>query len=177
LALRTLLFVKTKVAQLENSSLRLFYYAYTNLPQDIALLAQVTDSIRTYTTGCNHIEYIIAACAIYDLELYVGLDIEADPAQFNQQLDQLLASVALSSTPDLTKTLRGVVVGNEAVYREEVTIPTIIEWIGQTRTALAPLSTRIGRVIPVSAADIFIVYLRNQDLVDAVDFLVPNMYY
>lgn len=46
--------------------------------EDVALLAQATTNIRTYTTGCNHIEHVIAACALNNLGLYVGLDVSAN---------------------------------------------------------------------------------------------------
>jgi exo-beta-1,3-glucanase (GH17 family) len=72
--------------------------------------------------------------------------------------------------------LRGVVVGNEAVFREEITVEILLDWVAQTRVRLEPLSASIGRTIEVSASDVFVVYLRSQPLMDALDFLVPNMH-
>jgi exo-beta-1,3-glucanase (GH17 family) len=108
------------------------------------------------------------------LDLYAGLDVSEDEETFKTQLKQLMDSISVNSNAD-SAVLRGVVVGNEAVFRKEITVPALIGLVEQTHTALVPLETAIGRSIQVSAAEIFVVYLKNQNLIDAIDFLVPNM--
>jgi exo-beta-1,3-glucanase (GH17 family) len=148
-----------------------------NIFEDISLLSRATDSIRTYSTGCKHVDHIIAACAQYNLKLYVGLDVSEDDAKFTTQLSQLMSAIDANSNSDLSATLLGVVVGNENVFRKEITIEKLISLVGETRNALGPLGASIGRAIQISAAEIFINYLKNPELIDAVDFLVPNMYH
>jgi exo-beta-1,3-glucanase (GH17 family) len=91
---------------------------------------------------------------------------------FTEQMDQFLDSASRDTVAEVTQVLRGVVVGNEAIFREEITPAELIGVIGQARAALVPLETLIGRKIEVSAADVFIVYLRSQELGMFVDIFL-----
>ncbi|KAL3897404.1 MAG: hypothetical protein SGCHY_003436 [Lobulomycetales sp.] len=102
---------------------------------------------------------------------HIGVHVDENPETFNEQLGQLIADIRDADPADVQRVVRGVVVGNEAIFRREVTVEELIAFVRRARTELSDV---IPGGIRISASDIFINYLRNQNLIDAVDFMVPN---
>jgi exo-beta-1,3-glucanase (GH17 family) len=106
------------------------------------------------------------------MDLYVGLLLNDEPGKFEEQLSQLMTSIATAGPADTSAVVRGVVVGNEGVFRNEYNITQLVDYISDTRRALASAGLSS---IQVSAAEVFLIFRENQELIDAVDFILPNL--
>lgn len=101
----------------------------------------------------------------------MGIDVDEEPRTFEDQLRLLIQGLQKADPAQLAQVLRGVIVGNEAIHRGDVTVEELVDYIRQTRLALS--ESGFGE-IRVSASDVFGVYTESQLLVDAVDFMTPN---
>ncbi|KAL3894644.1 MAG: hypothetical protein SGCHY_005158, partial [Lobulomycetales sp.] len=144
-----------------------------NVREDISAIAGVARTVRLYQQGCNTTLSAIRACAENNLLLYVGVHVDENASTYTEQMEFLMADLRAADPLQVARVLRGVVVGNEAIFRDEITSDGLVDLVGRTRTSLAEV---IPGGIPVSASDVFIIYLRNQNLIDAVDFMVPNIH-
>jgi len=63
-------------------------------------------------------------------------------------------------------TIKRVIVGNEAIYRNDLTVPELITYLDRVRAAVK---------VPVGAAEPWHVFIKNPELVDHVDFIAIHV--
>ena len=128
------------------------------LATDMALLAKVTNGIRTYTSTENP--------NVPELAAHVGLKVTAgawlDTREENneKEIQALVQSVRENSN------VNRVIVGNEAILRGDVTVRDAIRYIKQVR----------GKVrVPVSTAEPWHIWMRYPELARNVDFITIHL--
>jgi exo-beta-1,3-glucanase (GH17 family) len=124
---------------------------------DLALIAPLAKGIRTYAAAGIHAR-IPDLAREAGLEIYAGAWIGTDSAANLAEVDALIA-LAKSGNP----AIKGLIVGNEALLRHDVTAPGLIAYLQRVRDA------KTG--IPVSTADIY------QDLIEHAAELEPVVDY
>ncbi|CAL5872102.1 uncharacterized protein PFLUO_LOCUS6359 [Penicillium psychrofluorescens] len=109
-----------------------------NVTRDMAVLTQLTNNVRLYGTDCNQTEMVLHAIdrlELTDMKVWLGVWIDSNHTTINRQLDQLYK--ILSETKD-TSIFKGIIVGNEALYRAGPDIQTaetnLLGYIKQVRT-------------------------------------------
>lgn len=142
------------------------------IDQELAKLKTITDTIRLYSlSDCDQAVKVIPAANKAGLKVTLGLWVGPDPATFAAEklkLEELLSQdglVTATNTP-------AIYVGSEAILRKEVNATTAIANIKEVRALCAAKQLSV----PITLADTADVILKNPKLIDAVDFVSPNIF-
>ncbi|MDG4475889.1 glycoside hydrolase family 17 protein [Thiovibrio frasassiensis] len=134
--------------------------ADARIDADLALLSQRFSCIRTYSVA--GLESLPKYAEKYGMQVLLGAWIGADP-KLNQQ--ELAKVVALAK--QYPKSVRAVVVGNEALLRREITGPQLAEYIRQVKAELPG--------VPVTYADVWEFWLKHPEVAPACDFVTIHI--
>ncbi len=129
-----------------------------DLGNDLRVLAHYTDRIRTYASS--------ESSAIPRLARHYGLRVTAG-AWLDRRLDN--NDLEIKSLIGLTRAYDNIdraVVGNETLYRADLTTAQLIEYLDRARRALD---------IPVSTAEPWHVWLKYPELAEHVDFITIHL--
>ncbi|KAL2849197.1 glycoside hydrolase superfamily [Aspergillus pseudoustus] len=88
-----------------------------NVTRDMAVLSQLTNTVRLYGTDCNQTEMVLHAIdrlELTDMKLWLGVWIDTNTSTNDRQLSQLYD--ILDNTDDHS-VFKGAIIGNEALYR------------------------------------------------------------
>ena len=88
-----------------------------NVTRDMAVLSQLTNTVRLYGTDCNQTEMVLHAIdqlELKDMKLWLGVWIDTNQTSNSRQLKNLYK--ILDDTKD-TSIFKGAIVGNEALFR------------------------------------------------------------
>jgi exo-beta-1,3-glucanase (GH17 family) len=144
-----------------------------NVTRDIAVLSQLTNTVRLYGTDCNQTEMTLHAIdklGLTDMKVWLGVWIDTNTTTINRQLDQLYDILDKTDT----SIFKGVIVGNEALYRAGNDIATaeknVISYINKVRSEIKKRSLDLL----VATSDLGDNW--NAQLVDAVDVVMSNVH-
>ncbi|KAJ1834975.1 glycoside hydrolase 3 protein [Coemansia sp. RSA 2706] len=131
---------------------------------DLKVLRPYTSRLRIYSVrDCNQGEPVLRAMENTDWKVELGLWVNKDDAVYESDKQELLR---LAKYFDFKKQVSAVVVGSEAVYRQEQTAEQLAAKVREVKAELA----RIGLAsIPVTSSETWPSY--HQPLIDAVDFV------
>jgi exo-beta-1,3-glucanase (GH17 family) len=130
------------------------------IDEDLAQLKQIANCIRTYSVD-HGLDQIPEIARKHGLKVMQGLWLSSLPDLSRKQVD---GAIALANRyPDV---IQAVVVGNEVLLRGEMSAPALAQTIRQVK-AQVPM--------PVTYADVWEFWLRNRDLVAAVDFITIHI--
>lgn len=129
------------------------------IDEDLALLAGDTHAVRTYTVQSTMAE-VPRLAAAHGLNVALGAWISDDPEFNAAELDRLVR-VYRENHREIVRVL----VGNEAVLREDLAVDRLI---GHIRTVKQSVWA------PVSSAEPWHIWLDHPELVEAVDFIAVH---
>lgn len=142
-----------------------------NVTKDIAVLSQLTPTIRLYGTDCNQTELVLSALSLLDLKstmkIYIGVWLSANATTNARQLAQMYHVLEAYGTDNIA----GAIVGNEVLYRADMTEAELITNITAVKTnftALGYTSLKVG------TADLGSEW--TETLADAVDIVGANVH-
>ncbi|EJW11702.1 beta-(1-3)-glucosyl transferase [Rhodovulum sp. PH10] len=128
---------------------------------DLETLAPYTRAIRTYSaTGGAELVPPIAAEVGLKVAAGAWLDKNADR---NER--EIRSVVELSRK---NRNINAIVVGNETIYRDDLKIDRLIDYIKQVKR-------ETGGTVPVTTGEIYSVWLEHPELVSAVDFIAVHI--
>ncbi|KAJ2351855.1 glycoside hydrolase 3 protein [Coemansia sp. RSA 2618] len=131
---------------------------------DLSVLGKYTNEVRIYSVqDCNQGEPVLRAMEKTDWKVQLGLWINKDDTVYEKDRDELLR---LAGVFDFKKQVSAVIVGNEAIYREEQTSAQVAAKVKDVKQALAKLGLSS---IPVTTSETWPSY--DKTLVDAVDYV------
>jgi exo-beta-1,3-glucanase (GH17 family) len=132
----------------------------TQLTKQIESLVPYTKNIRTFgcTAGLEKIPHIAKS---FGLGVYVGVWIGKDLAANDREIQSCI-TVAQTEQPD------AVIIGSEALLRNDVTPAQLIAYLNQFRNAV--------RSVRVTTADTYLTLENNPAVVAACDFVFANYY-
>ncbi|KAJ5495001.1 glucan endo-1-3-beta-glucosidase btgC [Penicillium diatomitis] len=146
-----------------------------NVTRDMAVLSQLTNTVRLYGTDCNQTEmtlHAIKQLELTDMKLWLGVWIDTNKTSTTRQLNQLYK--ILDDTKDKS-IFKGVIVGNEALYRAGPDIKTAEKvLISYIQDVTAELKKRNLNDLLVATSDLGDNW--NSELVDAVDVVMSNVH-
>jgi exo-beta-1,3-glucanase (GH17 family) len=121
-----------------------------NITLDMAQLAQLTPAVRLYGTDCNQTEMVLTAIDRLgyneSLQIWLGVWLGNNATTNARQLAQMES--LLRSYP--TKHFAGIIVGNEVLFREDLTEAALAGNLSAVRQTLADLSIDL----PVATSDL-----------------------
>lgn len=133
----------------------------SELSEDLAFIANLTNSIRTYGITDN-LEQIPILCQQYGIDCYPGAWISRYECENERQIDSLIQIANLNLSH-----VKGLIVGNEVLLRNDISEQKLIEFINRVKS-----STNL----PVATAEIWFDWLEHPQLAQAVDILFVHIY-
>ena len=130
------------------------------IEEDLAILAQVTRCVRTYSTNVG-IDQVPEIARRHGLKVMQGLWLSGEAAR--NTLEVQTAIDLANRYPDVIET---VVVGNEVLLRGEMAAPELLATIRRVKSQVPAR---------VTYADVWEFWLRNRELLDAVDFVTIHI--
>jgi len=118
---------------------------------DVAQLAQLTPAVRLYGTDCGQTEMVLDAISLLGynatLQVWVGVWLGSNATTNTRQLEQM--QDILRAYP--RERFAGVIVGNEVLFREDLTEPELAANLTSVRSSLASLGITD---LPVATSDL-----------------------
>lgn len=134
------------------------------IDHDLELLASRTHSIRTYGSAEPGVREIPRLAKRHGLKVLVGAWLDADLEKNQVEIDAAVA--AANSNSNVT----GVIVGNEALFRQNLTVSQLISYVMQVKARVD---------VPVTVAETYGEWTTNpkrmKPLADTVDFISVHM--
>lgn len=141
-----------------------------NVTRDLAVLSQLTNTIRLYGTDCNQTELLLHSIDRLDLnntiKIWMGVWQDTNKTTNARQLAQMYDIFNKYGADPFA----GVIVGNEVLFREDMTATELTTLINGVRTNL----TAMGINIPVASSDLGDNW--TAELASAVDYLMANIH-
>ncbi|ESZ99412.1 hypothetical protein SBOR_0174 [Sclerotinia borealis F-4128] len=141
-----------------------------NVTRDMAVLSQLSNTIRLYGTDCNQTELVLHAIDQLGLngtvKVWLGVWQDSNATTNTRQLEQLY-SIFDTHGPS---SFIGVIVGNEVLYREDMTATELVSIIGDVKSNM----TTRGIHLPVASSDLGDNW--TAELANAVDFVMANIH-
>lgn len=145
-----------------------------NVTRDMAVLSQLTNTVRLYGTDCNQTEMVLHAIdklELKDMRLWLGVWIDSETNTTDRQLDQLYKILDDTKDPSIFK---GAIVGNEALFRAGSTKAeaqkNLIGYMNDVRDELKKRNLDM----PVATSDLGDNW--NKDLANAADLVMSNVH-
>ncbi|WP_462401263.1 glycosyltransferase [Pseudomonas sp. Marseille-QA0332] len=135
------------------------YPSEEELRQDLEQLSKLTDSIRIYTVEGSQAQ-IPRLAEELGLRVTLGIWISADQPRNEREIAQ---AIELANT---TRSVIRVVVGNEALFRQEVTPGALIEYLDRVRAAVK---------VPVTTSEQWHIWKDHPELAGHVDLIAAHI--
>ncbi|KAH8896805.1 glycoside hydrolase [Thozetella sp. PMI_491] len=141
-----------------------------NVTRDIAVLSQLSNVIRLYGTDCNQTEMTIHAIRQLKMEdtvkIWLGVWQDNNATTNARQLAQMWDILdTYGTTP-----FKGLIVANEILFREQMTVTQLGTLLSNVRTNL----TARGMSLPVATSDLGDKW--TQALADVSDYVMANIH-
>ncbi len=127
---------------------------------DMAQLANISNCVRTYSTG-NGLDQLPEIAGKVGLKVLLGIWIGTSRLENARQIE-----TAIDLAKQHPDTVSGVIVGSEVLLRGEMTASDLSRIIRSVKA-------RVG--VPVTYADVWEYWLRNREVSDAVDFVTIHI--
>ena len=141
-----------------------------NITRDMAVLSQLTNRVRLYGTDCNQTQMVIHAINQLDLKddvkIWMGVWQDGNETTNKRQLEQMWT--VLDEYGD--EPFEGLIVANEILFREEMTITELGNLLHDVRDKLSEKDLKL----PVATSDL------GDDWTDALgltsDYIMSNIH-
>jgi exo-beta-1,3-glucanase (GH17 family) len=141
-----------------------------NVTRDLAVLSQLTNTIRLYGTDCNQTELLLHSIDQLELngtiKVWMGVWQDNNATTNARQLAQMYDIFKKYGSSSFV----GVIVGNEVLFREDMTAAQLGTIISEVKTNL----TAMGINLPVASSDLGDNW--TAELADEVDYLMANIH-
>lgn len=145
-----------------------------NITRDMAVLSQLTNTVRLYGTDCNQTEMLLHSIdrlGLSSMKLWLGVWIEANTTTNDRQLEQMYKILEDVSDHSVFK---GVIVGNEALYRAGLDKAASQRDLIDVLTEVKSNFTSLNYDLPVATSDLGDNW--DGELVQAVDAVMSNIH-
>ncbi|KAK8037437.1 hypothetical protein PG991_000783 [Apiospora marii] len=141
-----------------------------NITRDVAVLTQLTNTIRLYGTDCNQTQMTIHALRQLkmdqDVKIWMGVWQDNNKTTNARQLSQMWE--ILDEYGD--KPFKGLIVANEILFREQMTTSELGKLLDSVRTNL----TSHGMSLPVATSDLGDKW--DSELAKVSDYVMANIH-
>jgi exo-beta-1,3-glucanase (GH17 family) len=141
-----------------------------NITKDIAVLSRLTNAVRLYGTDCNQTEMVLEAITRLDLEkdmkVWLGVWLGDNSTTNDRQVKHMHKLIDEYSEDRF----KGVIIGNEVLYREELTETELMEVVNDARKHLKEK----GMKLPVATSDLGDNW--TKEMAEKVDGVLSNVH-
>ncbi|QSZ35564.1 hypothetical protein DSL72_008434 [Monilinia vaccinii-corymbosi] len=141
-----------------------------NVTRDVAVLSQLTNTIRLYGTDCNQTQMVLHAIDRLDLngtvKVWLGVWQDSNSTTNARQLQQLYDIFDEHGSASFV----GVIVGNEVLYRKDMTSAELVSIIQEVKNNM----TSRGVDLPIASSDLGDNW--TSELANAVDYVMANIH-
>jgi cellulose synthase/poly-beta-1,6-N-acetylglucosamine synthase-like glycosyltransferase/exo-beta-1,3-glucanase (GH17 family) len=130
------------------------------IDSDLALLSKYTGEVRTYNTLLN--PQVFRLARQHGLKVMAGANIDTRLDNNEREIDALIPLARA-----YPKTIDRVIVGNEVLFRGDLSVERMIGYLDRVRAALPQ---------PVSIAEPDYIWLKHPELADHVDFITIHLF-
>ncbi|KAM5369927.1 hypothetical protein ACJZ2D_008726 [Fusarium nematophilum] len=120
-----------------------------NVTRDVAVLGQLTNKIRLYGTDCNQTQMLLHAIdrlELDDVKVWLGVWLDKNETTNDRQLQQMWDILdEYGEDP-----FEGIIIANEILFREEMSIASLSKILADTRTELDDKKINL----PVATSDL-----------------------
>ena len=145
-----------------------------NVTRDMAVLSQLTNTVRLYGTDCNQTEMVLHSIdrlGLSDMKVWLGVWIDTNSTTTDRQIKQMYQ--ILKDYPDHS-VFKGVIIGNEALYRagedKAQSEAELLQYLTDARSQFKSL----GYTLPIATSDLGDNW--NAQLVEVVDYVMSNIH-
>jgi exo-beta-1,3-glucanase (GH17 family) len=142
-----------------------------NVTLDMAVLSQITNVVRLYGTDCNQTQMVLHAIdqlKLTDMKVWLGVWLGNNQTTNDRQMAQMWDII---NDPTYgTKYLKGVVIGNEVLFRKDLTMTEL----GTILTGVKSNLTSKNINLPVATSDLGDNW--TQQLAEQVDVVMSNVH-
>ncbi|KAI0487728.1 glycoside hydrolase superfamily [Xylaria cf. heliscus] len=141
-----------------------------NVTRDVAILSQLTNTIRLYGTDCNQTEMTIHAIRQLKMEdeikIWLGVWQDDNNVTNTRQLDRMWTILdQYGDTP-----FKGLIVGNEILFRQQMTVQQLGTLLADVRTNLSNHNWNL----PVATSDLGDNW--DASLAEVSDYIMGNVH-
>jgi exo-beta-1,3-glucanase (GH17 family)/cellulose synthase/poly-beta-1,6-N-acetylglucosamine synthase-like glycosyltransferase len=126
---------------------------------DLKLLAPLTRGVRTYS-ATGGVELVPSIASEFGLRVTLGAWLDHDQYRNEREIRSVIDLARRNSN------VSSVVVGNETVYRDDVKIADLIQYIQRVKHSVS---------VPVTTGEIWSVWRDHPELVSAVDYIAVHI--
>lgn len=140
-----------------------------NITRDMAVLSQLTNAVRLYGTDCNQTEMVlqaISALGLTSMKVWLGVWVDKNSTTSNRQLSAMNDLLDKNGAAPFA----GVIVGNEVLFREDLTIDDLGTLLDNVRSNLT--AKKID--LPLATSDLGDDWKAN--LAQSVDIVMSNIH-
>ncbi|KAI9894610.1 MAG: hypothetical protein M1814_001965 [Vezdaea aestivalis] len=140
-----------------------------NVTRDVAVLSLLTKEIRLYGTDCNQTEMVLHAIkqlGLTDVKVWLGVWQEKNATTNKRQLDQMHNIIDKNGGDPFA----GIIIGNEVLFRKEMTATELGVILSETRKDLAAKNIKL----PVATSDLGDDW--TADLASKTDIIMANIH-
>jgi len=141
-----------------------------NVTMDVAVMSQLAPAIRLYGTDCNQTEMVMTAISALKMndtmKVWLGVWLGNNATTNARQLTQLYDILAKYPTSHFS----GVIVGNEVLFRKDMTLTQL----GSTIRGVKQNLTALHIDLPVATSDLGSDW--TKDLVEYTDLVMANVH-
>lgn len=141
-----------------------------NVTRDLAVLSQLSNTIRLYGTDCNQTQMVLHAIDRLGLngtvKVWLGVWQDSNSTTNTRQLEQLYNIFDEHGSESFV----GVIVGNEVLYRKDMTATELVSVIQDVKHNM----TSRGIDLPIASSDLGDNW--TSELANAVDYVMANIH-
>ncbi|GME22783.1 Glycoside hydrolase family 17 [Neofusicoccum parvum] len=140
-----------------------------NITRDVAVMSQLTPAIRLYGTDCNQTEMVLHAIdrlGLTDTKVWLGVWLGNNDTTNDRQLSQFWEIMDKHQADPFA----GVIVGNEVLYRKDLTATELGKILGDVKKNL----TSHNWDLPLATSDLGDNW--TEDLATEVDVIMANIH-
>ena len=141
----------------------------SNITMDVAVLSQLTNTIRLYGTDCNQTEMVLHAIdklGLTDMKVWLGVWLDNNQTTSNRGLSAMYDILSKNGADPFA----GVIVGNEVLFRKDMTE----DQLTQTLTDVKKNLTGQNINLPIATSDLGDDWTAT--LAESVDVVMSNIH-
>ena len=140
-----------------------------NVTRDVAVLSQLTNTIRLYGTDCNQTEMVlhsISKLALPDIKVWLGVWLDGNQTTNDRGMSAMYDILAKNGAAPFA----GIIIGNEVLYRKQLSA----EALGQLLSDAKKNLTNQKIDLPIATSDLGDDW--TADLASQVDVVMSNVH-
>ena len=155
-----------------------------NITRDMAVMSQLTNAVRLYGTDCNQTEMVLHSIdklQLTDMKVWLGVWLGDNHTTNVRQVDNMWNIIDEHVVPKWKAgkdhIFKGVIVGNEVLFREDLTKSELIGNITEIRANISKLAAKYNvddAKLPIALSDLGDNW--TSDMATQVDVVMSNVH-